>query len=83
MHPFFGENSTVMANRNLVRTFRAPEKITVINLDNNCEVQCAVIDYGKLRITVAVNGIKIVLTKNSKGVFEGKLAGMSLQYQNN
>lgn len=69
--------------RNLTSTFYAPSKITVVNQDSGRKVECDVIDYGKTRITAAVQGNKIVLNLNEKGIFEGKMVGMTLTYKNN
>ena len=67
-------------NRNLTKTFYAPNEITVTNPDSGHKVQCQVIDYGKTKITAAVQGNKIILNLNEKGLFEGKMAGMTLLY---
>jgi hypothetical protein len=67
--------------RNLTSTFYAPDRITVTNPDSGRTVDCNVIDFGKDRITAAVNGVKIILNRTDKGYFEGKMAGMTLRYK--
>lgn len=66
--------------RNLTSTFYAPDKITVVNLDSGAEVSADVIQYSKDRITAAVGGVKIILTKTTTDKFVGKMAGMTLAY---
>jgi hypothetical protein len=69
-----------MANRNLTSTFYAPKKIVISNPDTGRMIDADVIDYGTDRIVAAVHGIKVILNLNEKGIFEGKMAGMTLFY---
>ena len=64
--------------RNLKSTFYAPESIIVHNLDSGKKIECAVIDYSEKKITCAVSGAKIILNMTNRGVYEGKMAGMTL-----
>jgi hypothetical protein len=69
-----------MTKRNLTSTFYAPDKITVVNPDTGRKVECQVIEYNTNRITAAIQGNKLLLTRNRNGIFEGRLAGMTLFY---
>jgi hypothetical protein len=66
--------------RNLSSTFYAPNSIMVQNLDSGKKIECAVIEYNDKRITCAVAGAKIILNMTNKGIYEGKMAGMTLIY---
>jgi hypothetical protein len=70
-----------MNKRNLTSTFYAPNKITVHNMDTGKKVDCDVIDYGEKRIVAAAYGAKINLNLTHSGVYEGKMAGMTLTYK--
>lgn len=70
-----------MAKRNLNRSFYTPKTIQVLNPDNGYKVDCDVIEYTESKITAAVNGIKLVLNRNSQNVFEGRMAGMTLIFK--
>jgi hypothetical protein len=70
-----------MNKRNLTSTFYAPNKITIQNLDTGKKVECDVIDYGEKRIVAAIAGAKINLNLMNSGIYEGKMAGMTLTYK--
>lgn len=54
-------------------------KVKVINEDTGKAVEADVLSRTNDRLVLAINTVKVTLTKNASGMYVGKMLGMSLK----
>jgi hypothetical protein len=54
-------------------------KVKVVNEDTGVTVEADVLSRSADRLSLAIKGNKVILSKNASGVYVGKLLGMSLR----
>ena len=54
-------------------------KVKVINEDTGIAIEAGVLSRSNDRLVLAINTVKVTLTKNDMGMYVGRMLGMSLK----
>lgn len=69
-------------NKNDWQSKNIPAKVEILCENNNKKMAADVINLTERTLVAAINGVKITLvSKNSNGVYVGRMAGLDLIYK--
>lgn len=69
-------------NKNDWQSKNIPDKVEILCENNNKKMAADVISLTERTLVAAINGVKITLvSKNSNGVYVGRMAGLDLIYK--